>query len=59
MTMVCNCHKRQRNQVTSSEVTAMEEANRQAQAAAERLIVAEAARIAAEAVTSAPDIRAS
>lgn len=47
--MGCNCGQRQRNQVTSVEVTAMEDANRAAQAAAEALIVAQAARIAAEA----------
>lgn len=42
----CNCGKRQKNQVTSIEVTAMEDANRAAQAAAEALIVAEAEKAA-------------
>ncbi len=39
--MGCNCGQRRRNQVTSVEVVAMEEANRAAQAAAEALIAAQ------------------
>lgn len=54
--MACNCGNKRRDLgATSPEIVAMQQANESAQRAAEALIVAQAAKIAAEAVVPAPD----
>lgn len=53
--MACNCGNKRRNLgATSPEVVAMQQANESAQRAAEALIVAQAAKIAADAAVSEP-----
>lgn len=54
--MACNCGNKRRDLgATSPEVVAMQQANEAAQRAAEALIVAQAAKIATEAVAIHPD----
>ena len=57
--MGCNCGQRRKNQVTSVEVAAMEDANRAAQAAAEALIVAQARKTSEGDFREAPEAMAS